>query len=333
MRKKLSVVIPVYNAEKYLSECIESVINQTYKPIEILLIDDGSTDTSLDICQRYAQEYDDISCIHQENKGCVITRNVGINSTTSDYFAFLDADDCIDRDFYEILIDRLERYKCDISACGFIREYGKITVKEKNDRIPKAVVFENKKEVLESLTSENDSIEGYLWNKVWKRECLENVLFRNDVAIVEDAIFSWDAIVKNIDRACYTNLPMHHYRIIQTSVTRNSEFDNYYKALHAYEIMINDAKKINPNCLEGLCTDYIIWNIKLCEQMILQSNYSDDTYINVKKNIENYSDYISKCHLRHRILANAILKEWNNYKRKAIFFCILKKIYMGIKAK
>ena len=117
MEKKVSVIIPVYNVEKYLKECIQSVLRQTYKNLEIILVDDGSKDNSGNICDEYAKRDERIKVIHKKNGGLSDARNAGIDICTGEYIAFLDSDDFIEEDMYEFLVKNLEKAKADISIC------------------------------------------------------------------------------------------------------------------------------------------------------------------------------------------------------------------------
>lgn len=327
----LSIIIPIYNAEKYIEPCIDSLIAQDFQDKEILLIDDGSKDSSPQICDDYADKYDYIRVIHKDNGGCSSARNFGLKEARGDYIAFVDADDVLDHDFYSILMNALLETKSDVAVCSYKNEYGKsFKVINKHNSIPQPIVFESVVSALESMTAKENSIEGFVWNKVWKREVVANQEFRNDVAIVDDAVYSWTAISR-INKACYINLPMYHYRIILNSITRNSSLDKYYKALHGYEIMIADAEENAPKCLNGLCTDYIIWNIKFCEQLLFKDNDVIKDYLNAKRNIEGKKKYIKMLGLRHRILARSVLNSWILYKFTGKLFWNLKKIYMKAK--
>ena len=111
---KISVIVPVYNVEPYLIECLESIINQTYRDLEIILIDDGSTDKSGDICEEYAKKDDRIIVIHQSNQGSASAKNAGLRKASGEYLAFVDSDDFLQEDAYEFMVRQLEEYHADI---------------------------------------------------------------------------------------------------------------------------------------------------------------------------------------------------------------------------
>lgn len=117
--KLLSIIVPVYNVKSYLKKCVESIINQTYTNLQIILVDDGSTDGSQDICDEFAQRDSRIVVIHKENGGQSTARNVGMDRAKGVYIAFVDSDDWLEPNMYEALISQLEKHEADIVACSF----------------------------------------------------------------------------------------------------------------------------------------------------------------------------------------------------------------------
>ena len=123
--KKISIIVPVYQAEKYISKCIESIVNQTYKNLEIILIDDGSTDRSGEICDEYGKKDNRIVVVHNKNKGVSVARNCGLDIATGDYITFVDSDDYIDLQMYSEMMKVVEKYSCDVVMCDCIKEFEK----------------------------------------------------------------------------------------------------------------------------------------------------------------------------------------------------------------
>ena len=115
---KISVIVPVYKVEKYLDRCVESIVNQTYKNLEIILVDDGSPDNCPVMCDEWAEKDERIRVIHKENGGLADARNAGMNIATGDYIGFVDSDDWIEPNMYEVLLKNALKYDADISRCG-----------------------------------------------------------------------------------------------------------------------------------------------------------------------------------------------------------------------
>lgn len=166
--KKISVIIPVYNVEKYLKECLDSVVNQTLKDLEIICIDDGSTDGSSDILKEYSIKDERFVVINQENQGLSVARNNGLNIATGDYVAFLDSDDyLLNNDYYEKLYNACEKYNADIAVASIIRG---------NEKKSKYIFKVDKEEVAADYYNKlvicdvPDS--NYVWNKLYRRDKL-----------------------------------------------------------------------------------------------------------------------------------------------------------------
>ena len=120
MTEKITVIVPVYNVENYLEKCLDSLINQTYKNIEIIVINDGSTDNQGEICQEYAQKDNRIVYIEKENGGLSDARNVGLDKMTGSYVTFIDSDDWIEQDYIETLYKKIVEYQADIAVGNYI---------------------------------------------------------------------------------------------------------------------------------------------------------------------------------------------------------------------
>ena len=130
MDEKISVIVPVYNVEQYLERCVDSIINQTYKNLEILLVNDGSTDNSGQLCDELAKKDDRIRVIHKENGGLSDARNVGIDEAEAELIGFIDSDDYIDEDMYETLYRQLRESNADLSMCGHYDVFHQIPEKQ-----------------------------------------------------------------------------------------------------------------------------------------------------------------------------------------------------------
>lgn len=122
MKPVISVIVPIYNVEKYLPRCIESILNQSFKEFELILVDDGSSDNSGKICDIYAEKDERVKVIHKENGGVSSARNVGIKAVNGEYIGFVDPDDYIDREMYKNLYELCENNNCDIGICKLGRE-------------------------------------------------------------------------------------------------------------------------------------------------------------------------------------------------------------------
>lgn len=204
----ISVIVPVYNVEDYLEKCLDSIINQTYKNLEIILIDDGSTDSSSRICDAYAERDGRIKVIHRKNGGPSEARNDGIAAATGDYIMFVDSDDYMDTDTAQFLIDNAKKHDADISICGFryadtdgnTREQDTATVNE-------GVV--TAKEFWHFFYSDARIFYVTIWAKLFRRSLWHDLYFPTG-KLHEDE-FVTHSLVANSKRIAISKKPMYYY--------------------------------------------------------------------------------------------------------------------------
>lgn len=195
----ISVIIPVYNVEKYLRRCLDSVIAQTYQNLEIICVDDGSIDESGRICDQYAVRDARIKVIHQENQGLSAARNKGLDAAEGEYIAFVDSDDYILEDMYKKMLDKLLNYNVDLCVCQWQYEFsdGRQVVKRKNI----APTIYGRKTSLEFarflyMGNYENGVVVAAWNKLYRRTLLDKIRFEG--RIHEDEAFSGRIMAKNI---------------------------------------------------------------------------------------------------------------------------------------
>ena len=215
MNDLISVIVPVYNVEGYLDECLSSVINQTYKNLEIIIINDGSTDKSLSICKKYAKKDKRIKLINQENHGLSYCRNYGISLSTGMYIAFVDSDDILDVKMYEILHKELVENKCDFSISAF-REFKDSFVQ--NDKYDYSFEIMSKEYFIKELMKDK-KITNHVWNKLYKRELFKDVSFPLNRKY-EDIGTLYKVVEKSND-IVYIEFELYGYRKRETSIVNN----------------------------------------------------------------------------------------------------------------
>lgn len=165
MDSLISVIVPIYNVEKYLDRCVDSIINQTYKNLEIILVDDGSPDNCPQMCDDYAKKDSRIKVVHKENGGLSDARNVGMEVATGEYVSFIDSDDYISLDFYETLLETIVDNDSDIVECGVVKFYENRKFDEYSDDLK--VTNYDTLDGLEGLINENP-FKQHVWNKLYK---------------------------------------------------------------------------------------------------------------------------------------------------------------------
>ena len=194
----ISIVVPIYNCEKYLERCIGSLINQTYTNIEIILINDGSEDKSKEVCEKFAETDDRIKIINIENGGVSNARNIGIKCAKGKYIGFIDADDWIEYDMYEKMYNNMINNNANFSICEKIRE-------EENEKNNNIHIIKDNIKILEKGEAINKSFEdcdksygGYVFNKLFNKEFIieKKITFDTKIKISEDSLFVLEYMIK-----------------------------------------------------------------------------------------------------------------------------------------
>lgn len=288
----ISIIVPVYNVDKYLYDCINSIVNQTYSNLEIILVDDGSTDKSAAICDEFSNKDSRIKVIHKKNQGVAIARNVGLDAAHGEYIGFVDSDDVIKVDMYEFLLNNLLDNDTDISICGI----------EKVDENLKTLSFMNPDTSFNKVFSKNDAMDSLCENrvinfsfvdKIFKRDLFKNLRFRENI-LFEDM----DLMYKIIDRAdkiFYSSNPKYFYRIHFGSIIHKDFSIKRLDSIYVYKEFLVFIKNSYPNLLDKAKCYFL----ELC-------------FINLFEILESKS------------------KKFNNEKNKLIV--TIKKVYKDVKS-
>ena len=288
--KKVSVIVPIYNVKKYLPRCIESIIKQSYKNLEIILVDDGSTDGSEVVCDRYAQKDSRVKVIHQANGGVSTARNTGLDICTGDFICFVDSDDYIHADFVKYLYAKLIENDCDICMCNHIvtEEWN---YKQDIDWEKKVNIYD-KKQIFDMFYTDMHGSIIMLWNKIMKRECVSGIRF-DDGYINEDEGTTFKFLY-NAKKIAFSEEVLYFYYSRDESITGVPYTAKKIDILKAYENRISFYKEkgesdlLNRECMfylsEILANYYKVYRILKDKKVLedLRKKYSD-TYKNVDK--------------------------------------------------
>ena len=208
-RPRISVVVPVYKVEAYLPKCIDSLVKQTYKDLEIILVDDGSTDRSGQICGEYAARDGRVRVIHQANAGVSAARNAGLTAATGDYIGFVDGDDWIEPDMYERLLKNAQRYGAEISACGIVNERnGAVTPVGTPGRVECLTGRQAQVNMMEKLITLLPS----LCNKLYARTLRDALTNQVGVTFTEDMLANYRAFGMS-GTVVVDGTPGYHYML------------------------------------------------------------------------------------------------------------------------
>lgn len=239
--EKISIIIPIYNSEKYLSRCLNSVSKQTYDNLEILCIDDGSTDKSKEICLNYVNDDNRFKLISKNNGGVSSSRNVGIKNATGEYITFVDSDDWLEFDAIEKMYNCIKKQKVDIVRANYCIHDG--NNRKKNNLSEKFInkKYESKDRTLLLTNFFNIEFQGYVWLLMIKKELLNKInLFNEKISCCEDNIFYVDLLL-NENSIYFLDEITYNYWKNESSITKS--FKNYQKNLNdiisVYDIILD----------------------------------------------------------------------------------------------
>lgn len=224
----ISIIVPIYNVEEYLPKCIDSILNQTYKELEVILVDDGSPDSCGKICDRYAKKDERVKVIHQKNGGLSAARNSGLDCANGEYIGFVDSDDYIEPEMYEKLLEAIIKNKCAMSICNvnYVFEDGKIIPKNLK---AKDEVFEFADAIREMNTYEK--FDMGVWSKLFKKELFESIRF--PVGKLSEDFYIMYRIFDRAQKVSYISETLYNYLQRTSSLTRNKKINHdFYKAAH-----------------------------------------------------------------------------------------------------
>lgn len=188
--KKVSIIIPVYNVAEYLRQCLDSVLGQTYSNLEIIIINDGSTDDSGQICDDYAKKDTRIKLFHQANAGAANAKNAGLDQMTGEYVTFIDSDDYVELNWIEKMVDSLESANADVAECTFMREYTNHT-EEGNPEGFLPASFTGSEYISQYLNKWTNSL---FWNKLFIARLVSRVRFRKERRCIDDEFFTYKVV-------------------------------------------------------------------------------------------------------------------------------------------
>lgn len=214
--EKISVIVTVYNIERYLERAVDSILSQTYRKLEIILVDDGSTDTSGALCDGYANKDSRVRVIHKENGGAYSARNAGLLAVTGELVTFVDGDDWIDPKMYETLVSAMREKNADLAVC----RYRKVFDDHTDDRsTPLAAVFDGQ-ELLAKYLEEDEKwlIQTAVWNKLWRRKLSDGLIFPK--SIYEDMYFTIRLLARS-EKSIYLDTALYHYYCSRAESTTN----------------------------------------------------------------------------------------------------------------
>ena len=235
---KISIIIPVYNVEPYLVRCLDSVIKQTYENLEILLINDGSTDNGGNICDKYAAEDNRIRVFHKKNGGLSTALNVGLKKVTGEYIGFVDSDDWIESTMYEVLYNTLREQNTRLSVGNFYIASDVESTPMKNKSFIQNGLITTKDMLLYPLMRDNYmGFRSNVWNKLYNAKMITSskLFFNENIKYGMDVLFYYSLILKKKCQGIYADQPLYHYYQRNTAISKSKSLRVRQDILTAYK--------------------------------------------------------------------------------------------------
>ncbi len=253
----VSVIVPVYKVEPYLDRCVQSIVGQTYKNLEIILVDDGSTDNCPAMCDAWAAKDSRVRVIHKENGGLSSARNAGLEMATGAFLQFTDSDDWLEPEMIAYLVDLAERSEADVVRCGYFESY------ERDE--PDCPVGESRcvhpdaaDQIIDLM---NDGyLSGVVWNKLYRRTVVGNVRYDPADGCSEDILYNFRVLSKT-QKVVYGDKPLYHYAVRMDSITNDVFKPEAFSIIRAKHIIMGahkDDAQVRPYCLKGYLNSAMI---------------------------------------------------------------------------
>ena len=290
MIPKVSILVPVYNASQWLRQCINSIVGQTYRCLQVVLVDDGSTDDSLAICKEYAEQYPFVEVYHQENRGVAAARNMLLDKASGDYVLFVDSDDWIEREMIEILMHIQQSSQCDVVKCEMKMRNSYDYVKSDNSRI-----------VHSQLTTEDcikeflrhTNFRGSLCDKLIKIGLFNNKRINGVIHYGEDALLVWD-IIKSSKKICTTTQVLYNYnRQNDSSISALSFNVKKMSALNVWQKICADVEINYPQYIDIAKARYGVEAVCLLYNA-MRTNPDDDNVQILRDTIRDLLPYMKR---------------------------------------
>lgn len=334
LEESISIIIPIYNSEKYLQDCLNSILDETVKDYEIILVDDGSTDSSLNICNKYKENYPNIKVISQENKGVSVARNEGIKIAKNDWIMFIDSDDKLNKDFWENVNKDMKKNsdlimytysRDDDKSCGNREKYNiDINLLRKSLLSFSSYKSKYKKEMLI-----DNMILWTCWGKLYRRDIINKykIEFSKELYLGEDLLFNF-VYFKYINDILFVNHQIYFYRVIPTSVTGQFSNNRIKNTVNLINLL---KKEIDNGGFEELEVDFrqfIIGRVITCYLMYFSNKYNKKDNYSLKKELQEFCELDTvRNAIKNGFYKKLSLKKKQEIKYSMILFLLKRRRY------
>lgn len=303
--KKISIIVPVHNSEKYIEQCVESILSQTYKCFELILIDDNSTDSSYAILEKYKARDDRIILRHVCAGSAGKARNYGLKEANGFYLAFIDSDDWVEPTYLEEMILEIERNNCDCAICGVTRHFKDGTSEKRALQVKGNIASGEEMRngtLISIMPASQQPPTFYLWDKVYKRSLWENVFFDQDLRNAEDRVALYSVFNDNVKTAVITT-PLYNYRVcigITSQKQKPGRHDDYTAGYKILKIATDKGYDLSPVYQSIICH-----TLGMARKLIIEKDLAKyyEVACNFKKLYPSCKKIIRNAQIEFKILA------------------------------
>lgn len=291
MNTLVSIIVPAYNVERYIQQCLESIKAQTYQNIEVIIIDDGSKDQTRYICDEFSESDKRFKVLHKINEGISAARNLGVETASGTYITFVDADDYIKENHIESLVNMIKKYAADLSITSHMQVKSGEKVTENQVNSPTIL---NRKQVFQHLYN-NDMYGGYLWNKLFKAEIIRenNIFFPKNINVFEDMIFICDYL-NYCKKTVYGHEITYYYVQHENSTLASMNYDKILQAIKARKIAVDLCGADAGEFVKRTKRDYILLACGYIKgSMIKRGSYDSAVAKELINQLREYAETIS----------------------------------------
>ena len=275
----ISIIVPVYNAEKYLNQCIQSILNQTFSDLEVILVDDGSKDNSFEICKEFQKIDSRIKVLNQENKGAGAARNVGLAIAKGEYIGFVDSDDWIEPNMYETLYELINKNHADMAICDLTYS------SEPSVNNPNIEIWDNKKNLERFFRINGESGINSVCRRLVKRNLFDNWEFIE--GYMNEDVHACFCLAFNSNKTIYYSRDFYHYRKNKNGVTNSKFTKNKLDLLYVWEIVRKQVENLYPKYIDVCEMNCKRARLTLLTKMYVDGyDHKDSFMIETKKNLK-----------------------------------------------
>ena len=305
VEKLISVIVPVYKVESYLKRCVDSILNQTYTNLEIILVDDGSPDNCGAICDEYAKKDIRVKVIHKQNEGVSKARNEGLSIATGEYVTFVDSDDYIEPNMYEQLYLAINRENADLAVCGFRQV--RVNGEQKINDAPKGFDWSKENIIINYFTQGVVKEIMYSpWNKLFRTSKLENLRFNTKFRLGEDILFIFE-FIEQMEKMIYVEGAFYHYVMHPNSAMTSSFSVKRFDYIEVVDILLDKCKRLYKEAHDNALFWAYLHKQNTCRSLCKNQKLK-------KEYFEIYNDCINFCKQnRKKVWHKLVLKRKIDY--------------------